>query len=1462
MKITLFLLFIVDLSVGTIAQHYTCPSNEDCVKHCTTISCINYNIQASNAANLYVTCSNGYCSGIQISCPYDTTATCSVECTNNDACKNAVVNYPQPQNVHLKCSGSSACTGLRLLGPETHSGAAVLSSATIQCLGASTCLNAMFDLNYVHNVDISCQSTESTTASCDRTKIYTKYVSDVAVVCHPYACRSLYIDGTNVTNEITLDCTGEQACGGNSSIHVQQTNHFTLKCANNQSCLSVEIYPNQDDYHTNEISCAGTGCYGVTVHVDDDYILNYLDFTTTTTTLNSVGFVCSSRGASHLFYNETTQQFECDVKRCCPWSYGDIVCANNNDHGNCTVHCVDKYGSNGCRNKVIDAVNATTLNVICNSINATYGGCEGSVIFCPRNMVHKYGGDYLQCNVNCVDIKSCWAARVSSYYDDQLNIVCNNDLSCALVTVNAIRTKQSNLTCVSTNYYDDIKGIEYPYHKTYKYVTSFTHKHMNGWACTGNSKDNSCSFVTYSHSHCLRIFAAHYFGTNYYQYANKSFDMTHASNIKLEASVAHGIWHSGSYAYIKYDCGYGWTLLEGFCSGSSSDCPYTHAGYYNFIERKYALPSQCNQNPNVHILFGLVAHSGDKTYYSANFYVKDVTVVGVSDKIYMGSCCNMNINAQNQSTFVLKCEGITACVNNTINVQHAKSVTTTMIGTQSDIKSVINAQSSDVLNVNCGSRYSAHFVDACWHTLFYGNDKANRLHCESYGCNSLNLYSVNGIADWNITINGCMESQNLYNSVSQWCILCGNDYTSPTTAVFNGKTCNSSACGCTLLYGDSNRVTSSYDTIDGCTLETPDIVCANDANDCDIHCTNCSETAVTGAASKSLTVLCDDSCYKSLIYCPFYNECKVQCDAEENVCDYTEIYGGINEDIAIECKHNKSCNFIHIYANISANIDIYCFDYYSCNAITVHANTGAENITMHCFGYYSCNNIIVYAMNVSHSINMYCESLYSCNSNAIHGMYADEVNINCNSNYSCNNMSLYGDHVHNLTLNCLTNTACNDLSLYAKYSEIANINCYSYHAHDASNASCNRLSFYGSHVSSRIDWRCFGDYACSHNEVHAEYANVIDLVAYGDRALYYGHVFAHNANKYNISCLSSDSDMFTCFSSTMQGPAKDTNYPYNKKANLHCYGHGCYSLNLDSDSGFDDWVIYFNGCGTCNDITSCFDYWYLTCSDFITLHDHWKLNYYFGDKCKYMTSDACKCVSYMDILSQQFVNDFNENPSLCDFQVPYLSFTTAPTQMPTPSPSQHPSNDPSHSPIANPTKSPSQPRPTTAPTYVPTHVPTGIPTNTPSNIPMGLATNVPIQSPSNNQVTVNIASMASDVMIQTNHGHKTGSQSDDAFAAMLKDNLLYIAIVGAAFVCCLLICCGAFVCIYRKKDKQMRRVADDSDPDDQTNGLIDYHGAQTNATRGVEIGLTVVQTRSKRGPLGREAKKEYEKITD
>eukprot|EP01084_Bolivina_argentea_P241198 404975_1 len=107
-----------------------------------------------------------------------------------------------------------------------------------------------------------------------------------------------------------------------------------------------------------------------------------------------------------------------------------------------------------------------------------------------------------------------------------------------------------------------------------------------------------------------------------------------------------------SYAYIFYNCGAGWSRLEGFChkDNEAKECTWTDAGYGKLIHRSYNLPARCNYNTDVQVKFEAVGVS-----QSARMYVKDVTVIGASD-LYVGACCDIDVDAQRQSTFNLECK--------------------------------------------------------------------------------------------------------------------------------------------------------------------------------------------------------------------------------------------------------------------------------------------------------------------------------------------------------------------------------------------------------------------------------------------------------------------------------------------------------------------------------------------------------------------------------------------------------------------------------------------------------------------------------------------------------------------------------------------------------------------------------------------------------------------------------------
>eukprot|EP01084_Bolivina_argentea_P256768 432432_1 len=1431
--LSLFFWYIIyrDFTNSQSISHYTCPSNEDCVKDCRSTSCVDMVIQAANAANLHVMCSNNYCARIEISCPYDTRATCEIDCDAN-GCQNAVINYPQPQNVVLKCSGSSACSGLKLSGPDTFSGATVHSNASIECNGISTCKSASFDLSYVESVNILCKYTSSTTPSCDATTVHVDYSSNVVINCNYYDCSGMKIYGKYVSNQISLNCNAKYACQNNMAVHTESANHFTLQCiaaAADTSCKSINLYPNKDNYNANVMSCAGAGCFGViSVHPTDDYVLDYFDFVSTTnptTFIHLVRFICSTRGTSNLFYNTTTQQFECDVKRCCPWMYGDIVCdGNNQDHGSCTIDCVDLYGSKGCANKVIDAVNATQLNVICNSTNQTYGGCEDSIIFCPRNMVHKYGGSPLNCQVDCIDPFSCYKAEIYSYENDVMDLFCSNYVSCAFLQFYGDDTKRSNVKCTATHYFSPT-----PTERTLEFEsTSFTDSNLDGWKSYGNS--GTTSFVSNSYcpdssNKCIMLsINTGSSSTTYYRYLYKSFDMSIFEDIKLNAYFSHNIYnkYSSSRGWIRLEvnCGAGWGHYGGpYCDQNYNYCYYTSVTRGTVIHRQVTLPAICNYNPNVVVRFYFHAYH----YVSGYVYINNVQMSGVH--FLTGSCDTMDVYANNQNQLNFICNGTTACRMNTIYATNAINVTTTMIGSQSDNQSVIYAQNSNLFEVSCGSRYSAHFVDACWGTTFYGNNISNTLICEAFGCDTLNFYSPQGILNWDIILNGCEETQNMNNSISEWTILCGNDYQSPNNSTYDGEACSNSNCNCQSL---RNAVIQSYDTVNACELEKPDIICPSNANcrvDCSTQTNGCSTMAISGANSTSLTVLCNSnnvttSCFQTFIYCPFDNDCKVKCSDINNACYDTEIYVGINQDFRMDCEFAGSCNDVTIYANLSQDINMNCYEYNSCNNSIIYANI-SNNIQINCYKDNSCSNSIIYGYR-SVDININCYSNDSCNSITVYGNNSNQINLNCYEYNSCNNIIVYGEHIYNLTLNCLTNYACNYLSLYATHASIANIQCYSYNSNNE--PSCNELSLFGAYISSYINWYCYGGYACSHNEIHGENATYVNLLAFGDKALYYGHVFATNAGKYNLTCSSDNGDMWSCFSSTMQGPAKDIIYPYKKNAYLNCFGRGCYSLNLDSDSGFDDWIISLNACGICTNITTCFDYWYLTCSDLITLNDHWKLNYFYGDSCKYMgNDDACKCVAYIDILNSNSYN--NDKEWFCNFKIPINPLTTmtyAPTTIPTPYPSKKPSNNPSNNPSYYPSNIPTY-NPSNYPTHTPIIKPTNNPvfTQPPTNFPSSVPVIPPIKQPTNNpainQLSTNNPTLSSNTIIKTTTlsgsssttkiiDEKSDVQSNDSIGMILQKYYLFILIGAAIFICCVFLCCAILIWLYCKKDRQFKKV--------------------------------------------------------
>eukprot|EP01084_Bolivina_argentea_P259264 437411_1 len=744
------------------SEHITCTDNEDCTVDCSTNSggrdCSSFTITASTASSLIVKCSSSYsvstgqrCDHMTIYCPYSTTATCRIDCDDHQ-CQYTTINYPIPQNLYINCYGGYSCTNLQVLGPKTYSNSALENTATIRCYSTSSsnndysqCKHAYFDMNYITNVDIKCSNKYSSSvpnqdrAACYDVTFNAIYATNINILCHMGDCYTAQIYANYVSNQLSVNCDYSSGCWY-LTVYAYHANYVDINCAAQiSSCSQMTIKGNSEKENALNIKCGyysnGWSC-DMDIYASDDYVLNWMSFNegVHTDIPNNIRIHCDSRGEQKIAYDSVTETFRCIGKSlCCPWKYGDIVCNeinSNQNHSDCIIDCTQ---INGCNNKVIDAVNAPSLTVICDKNESI---CASSTIFGPRNMVHKYGGDNLTLNIQCLSVEGCNSSNIYAYSSNYFNILCKNTNACSSINLNLDTTNNTEIIC------------------------------------------------------------------------------------------------NGDY-----------------------------------------------------------------------------------------SCINASISANNAIVFNGVFTGNAAIQNGVI---YGKYI-------------------SNVFSIRCGNRYSiaTNKYTACQNVKIYGKTNGDgiltNLNCESNGCAYLNLYSENGVSDWNISINGCQECNGINQCINRWHFYC--DF---HRIYYDGTSCigdTTGLCRCNTSIFDNGYVQNA----DICMLAKPDIICDENIN-CNINCdnsTNCHSLSITGSKSLSLTVNCNDeySCLSTIIYCPFNDTtlCTINCYSE-NSCNLMEIYGSNNSVMQLNCLNDNSCNTLAIYAKYSNNLEINCINNSACNYFNVYAD--------------------------------------------------------------------------------------------------------------------------------------------------------------------------------------------------------------------------------------------------------------------------------------------------------------------------------------------------------------------------------------------------------------------------------------------------------------------------------------------------------------------------------------------
>ncbi len=94
--------------------------------------------------------------------------------------------------------------------------------------------------------------------------------------------------------------------------------------------------------------------------------------------------------------------------------------------------------NDGCKNKLINAANAKSLSITCNSNKS----CANARITCPNT-------DNNQCDILCNGINSCFQTQIYATESTKyLNITCIESDACSYIEINALNTYEINMQCI------------------------------------------------------------------------------------------------------------------------------------------------------------------------------------------------------------------------------------------------------------------------------------------------------------------------------------------------------------------------------------------------------------------------------------------------------------------------------------------------------------------------------------------------------------------------------------------------------------------------------------------------------------------------------------------------------------------------------------------------------------------------------------------------------------------------------------------------------------------------------------------------------------------------------------------------------------------------------------------------------------------------------------------------------
>ena len=428
-------------------------------------------ISPENASKLTVNCSASSCVDSKIFCPLGINTECNVICNELDACKNTIIDGSNTGTITLTCNAEDySCRDPIIRG--TFANTINLNCNSVRCHDIQ-----IYGEN-ITTANINCYG--NGVYGCELGDFYFNYAENIILNCvNRYACRTVKVYGTH-SDSVTLIARGADYASNSVQIYGEYSNNYTVYCYGykpldgsliHRPCWSNQYYLPEDLTKVN-IYCYSSGCYTATLYTQS--LVGYQDLSITTNfcgqcdgnTLALRGDNCISSftlrcpaitSSSATFAGDDCGTFNPDRCNCDIMASNTVYMDDINDP-NCIVDtiecdtfpdCVIDCVNNDCRDQIIDASSATTLNVYCNTTL-----CSNTNIYCPQ-------GIGSECNVICNYEHACKDTVIHGTTTDSISLNCNGEDQACMDTVirgtfaNNITFNCNSIECYNVQIYGD-----------------------------------------------------------------------------------------------------------------------------------------------------------------------------------------------------------------------------------------------------------------------------------------------------------------------------------------------------------------------------------------------------------------------------------------------------------------------------------------------------------------------------------------------------------------------------------------------------------------------------------------------------------------------------------------------------------------------------------------------------------------------------------------------------------------------------------------------------------------------------------------------------------------------------------------------------------------------------------------------------------------------------------------------